>query len=243
MNRIAILGSDGSMGKRYQAILRHINIDAALFEATNWGQIVTTVGIDGIIIASPTDCHLENLREIARLNIPILCEKPIVQDQRDLNEILEMDLNITMVNQYAFIDGIDGEGVSYYDYYNTGKDGLEWDCINIIGLAKGDVFINDKSPIWNCQINGKKLTLEDVYAGYIKMIHSWQQEPKSNYDYISQAHRKIWEKKYVKGRHRDTSEIKQQSVAEQVPHGHKRAVDAGLGDKSRSEVSKLYKQR
>lgn len=243
MNRIAIIGSEGSMGKRYQAILRDLNVSVDLFDIHNWGQITETVGIEGIIIASPTHCHFENIREVARLNIPILCEKPIAQTMFDLNNILELNLNLTMVNQYDFIEGVHGVGPSYYDYFHTGKDGLQWDCINIIGLANDEIYINDQSPTWQCQINGKKLTLEDVYNSYISMVKAWLDNPVPNSFYITKAHAKVWENNYVKGSYRDSSKIDKHKTSEQMPHGNKRKDNVGVGSKSRAKVGKLSKQR
>jgi len=243
MDNIAIIGASGSMGTRYQAILRYLGKTPMLFDEDTWGQCLTTVGVEGIIICSPTAEHIFNIKELQRLGVPILCEKPVSCEFGALESILDLDINLTMVNQYAFIRGIDGDGPTYYDYYNTGKDGIEWDCLNIIGLAKGDCYINNDSPVWKCMINGKKLTLEEVNKSYVDMLDSWLKDPKENREYIIESHKRIWSGKYVKGGYRDSGKDDKPETPKKVHDGDQRKTDVGVGYKSRPKVSNVFKPR
>ena len=240
---IAIVGVKGGMGRRYKAILDFLGVKTSLYDVDNWGQVSSQVELDGIIIASPTDCHYDNLKELKHLNVPILCEKPITKDSLQLKEILEWDFTLTMVNQYSYMIDVQTTGETSYDYYNTGRDGLKWDCINISGLAKEQVVIYDNSPIWKCKLNGKELSIKDMDQAYIDMIEDWLSKPNSNKGYIKKAHDIIFEGSNDKRINSNTSKIDKQKTSRQEQHGHKRKDNVGMGHQSVSKVSSLYKQR
>lgn len=231
------------MGRRYKAILEHIGIAYDEFDAGDWGLARETVGITGVIITSPTDCHLENLKHFKGMDLPILCEKPLTKCKYELQEILDLGLKLTMVNQYAYIDGVKGEFKdTYYDYYNTGNDGIEWDCINIIGLAEKKPTINNRSPDWKCQINGEKLTLERVNTAYVVMINDWVNNPTPNTEYIIEAHKKVMDGFYVKGTDCNSSKDEQQQTAWKMQHGDKRQDDARMGSRSGPTFGSVHQQ-
>ena len=191
MKKIYIVGYNGNMARRYRAILDYLDISHCGEDVGHrFGRLDEC---QGVIITTPTNMHLWHLDQFERTGLPILCEKPISLGVFTLPK----DANIQMVNQYAFT-GPWPEGVTYYNNWNTGKDGLEWDCINIIGLARGEVVVENNSPFWKCAINGKELTLHDIDMGYIKMIEAWAKRPEPNIDYILKAHDKV-------RRYRDTS--------------------------------------
>ena len=186
MKKVFLVGYNGNMARRYRACLdylgiEHCGVDLGGFESGVIAQC------DGIIIATPTQSHMDMIKRYSAFDKPILVEKPISLEPFILN-----GGNVQMVNQYAFCGPFPG-GDTFYNNWNTGKDGLAWDCINIIGLAKGRVSLENTSPIWKCCINGKDLTLADVDMSYINMIDSWTKNPTSNTDYILKAHRKVRE--------------------------------------------------
>jgi hypothetical protein len=247
MKKIAIIGAKGNMGRRYGAILDHLNVEHVSFDLDDWMHARETAGITGVIIASGTDSHFENLDQYsANKDIPILCEKPIVKDQKQLDQILSWGLKLTMVNQYAYLidkSVVSGE-ITYYDYWNTGKDGLEWDCINIIGAAKNKkAFINNKSPVWRCALNGQMFSSSEMDQAYIDMVKDWLENPTDNMEYIRSSHKRIWSTWYEKGCYRNPSEDQQHEAPRQVQHVDQRKADDRVGDRSGSKVGGISKQR
>jgi hypothetical protein len=124
----------------------------------------------------------------------MLCEKPVTTSLTELAEILELYKNqrLKMVMQYAELNTGDG-GHSFYDYYNHGRDGLLWDCIQIIGLARSSWKVGEDSPVWKCALNGKELSLSDMDIAYISMIRKWFFAPREELLKIYDIHKKVSE--------------------------------------------------
>ena len=176
---IAIIGANGSMGKRYQAIFDYLKRPFACFDQEHSIEHIKTEcqSAEGIIIATPTPTHGEFLRQLLPLEKKILCEKPVT---KDMDELLDLDAYCTrhgydfqMMLQYKELCDPASSGPSFYDYFRTGNDGLIWDCLQIIGLARGDLVIRNESPVWACAINGKLLSLSDMDFAYITAIQRW----------------------------------------------------------------------
>ena len=182
--KIYIVGYNGNMARRYRACLNYLGIEHCGVDLGGFESGVIA-DCDGIIIATPTENHIKMIDRYAAFKLPILCEKAISKVDFELP-----DINLQMVNQYEHCGPFPG-GPTYYNCWNTGRDGLAWDCINIIGLADSMPQIENTSPIWKCMINGKELSLNDVDNGYVKMIDSWVKNPKPNIDYIKKAHQKV----------------------------------------------------
>ena len=244
MKNIAIIGAKGSMGRRYTAICRFLGLNASLYDKEDWGMASGQVGLEGIIIASPTEEHFKNLKEFKRLKLPILCEKAISKNKFELEEVLSWDMNIRMVNQYSHLMSYnpEKEGVSYYNYYNTGRDGLEWDCINIIGLSHKKPHLDNSSPVWQCKINGSQLNIKEMDQAYIDMIGFWAADPKENKDYIFKAHQKIMDGFYVKSCYRDTGETEEYEAPSESTESNKRQVSSRLGNTRSAAVSSVPKR-
>lgn len=192
---VLLLGSEGNMGKRYQAILRKLRIS---FTGVDKNDIRPKDKFSHVIIATPTDTHYDLIKEYKQYSVPILCEKPITTNPNELEQIMIWKAKLTMVNQYAHMQMFRASGSSCYDYFKTGDDGLGWDCINILGMAKGKVTLMNKSPIWQCQLNGQTLRINDMDEAYISMIMQWCWSDYSwgDIDYIINAHQKVlkWQK-------------------------------------------------
>lgn len=196
--KVALFGSAGSMGRRYTAILNWLGHHVLPIEVDDsFGEsLAACEDADAIIVASPTETHVDICRGLLHLEKPILCEKPITKNVFELNRFLETlkhfpETRFQMVNQYKYMTMPGVEGLTKYDFYNSGKDGIYWDCINIIGLAKGEVKILDKSPFWQCQINGFPLSRGKIDHSYIEMITDWLLSPFDNLEYIYESHLKV----------------------------------------------------
>jgi hypothetical protein len=183
------------MGRRYQAVLNYQNIP---YIGVDEGDAVPNQNYTGVLIATPTETHVDLIEFYNELGLPILCEKPIAKDTSGLKRALKCE-KLTMVNQYEYLVPKGMFGETYYDYYNSGKDGPGWDCINIIGLNAGSVpRISNTSPIWKCQINGIELNIRDMDSAYCRMIDDWVKRPDSdNREYIERAHLRVMNEDYI----------------------------------------------
>jgi hypothetical protein len=179
---IVILGHKGNMGARYGRILDHLGVDWIGLDQSTAPIEPETIrdavdNSNGVIIATPTETHVPLLKLVADLETPVFCEKPITKNLKELREILvkyqDSYTPFSMVLQYKELLNDVSFGNSSYNYFKTGKDGLEWDCIQIIGLAKGHVEIKNDSPIWECTLNGQKLNLSDMDQAYIWNVQRW----------------------------------------------------------------------
>jgi hypothetical protein len=195
------------MGRRYSAILKHLGV---AFVGIDKDDTTPDFDFDGVILCTPTENHIDDILHFAEKKIPILCEKPISTDlERVLalcNHAREKNIQLRMVNQYEFLLNEKEECAVLYNYYNHGKDGLAWDCINIIGLAKPNcgawecdgIQLRETSPIWTTIINGQILSLADMDKAYIAMLKHWLSGYTVNINYIEKAHRRVAE--YIKGK-------------------------------------------
>jgi hypothetical protein len=194
MKKVYVCGL-GNMGRRYSLILNMLGVQGVVTKdelpfhlQAQW--ISKRKDIDGIIIATPTSTHVDAILSFgSKTGLPILCEKPFVRGTFS-KSLLEATANIRMVNQYEYLQRINAEGLTRYNYFKTGGDGLFWDCINIIGMANGAVEIDNNSPVWLCTINGFECFLSDMDQAYIDMIDEWTLNPRPNLDYAYYAHEK-----------------------------------------------------
>ena len=112
-----------------------------------------------------------------------------------------------MVFNYAFVEYVTFESQminasqvedkrkykSYWNYFNSGKDGLKWDCIQIIGMAEKKPLLKNDSPTWTCLINGYEVERDSIDRSYIRMIEHWLENPRWNYDNLLTIHKKVVE--------------------------------------------------
>jgi len=199
---IALIGSSGSMGLRYQAIFKMLGLEYIPLDVDRTpGEVIEiAAACDRILIASPTHTHVNYLRELLPFKKPILCEKPITKDVESLRELHDFckraGFSYQMVMQYKELPIGTGKESSYYDYFRHGADGLAWDCIQILALANGWVDLREASPIWSCVINGQRLSLADMDRAYIRMIRRWiNNELNMGLDEILNAHLRVIEYK------------------------------------------------
>ncbi len=176
---IALIGSEGSMGKRYQAILSYLKTPVKCFDREHTLEDILK-GVNeskAVIIASPTATHAEYLRQILPLRKKVLCEKPLIKDIFELRDIFAFcsrnGYQLNMMMQYSEIVHSRASENSHYDYFRSGPDGLIWDCLQIIALARGPVSLNNKSPVWNCKINGQQLSIAAMDGAYLSVVDAW----------------------------------------------------------------------
>lgn len=195
--KFLILGANGSMGQRYQAILKHLGRDFICKdkEVTDQEMVSLANSVDGVILATPTETHTEQLTTLIELTkTPILCEKPVTKNLVELKVLFEKmnqkETHFTMMMQYKMLDH-GGAGHSYYDYFRTGKDGLVWDCFQIIALAKWSVEINNQSPVWECYLNSKRLSLGQMDQAYVDFVDQWTRSRGDDLDELYRMHEKV----------------------------------------------------
>lgn len=199
MRPILLVGSEGSMGKRYQAILNYLGRTFLPVDIETSKDIFkhTARVVDGAIIASPTKTHFTYISELFPLKIPILCEKPVTKDPGELGAILdgcwEYETPLRMMYQYSMLTEPNDKGDSEYDYFRSGKDGLVWDCLQIIGLSKSEPYLRSTSPVWKCSVNGRKLSLSDMDRAYVDYVQQWFKTPNQDPSEISDIHQKTQE--------------------------------------------------
>lgn len=189
-----IVGILGNMGQRYKAVLEYLG-----YEVTGSDKRLPYVPDTlrhnlkkayGIIVATPTSSHLSDIRNLFIYGKPILCEKPLCKSVAELDAFENgyrpnMAL-VSVVNQYEFMPrGL--RGPTMYNYFKTGNDGLAFDCISIIGMATSRPVLQNTSPIWTCQLNGKLLDIKQMDFAYISMIERWTSDPRSNYSFARRS--------------------------------------------------------
>lgn len=195
---ILIIGANGNMGLRYQAILKHLGKPFVGVDKECSPRQARKIAkhSDAVIIASPTHSHISYLYALHDLKKPVLCEKPFTKDVRELSDFVNKaspeDPNISMVYQYKELAS-KRRGPSSYNYFKHGGDGLIWDCIQVIGLARDAVTLQEDSPVWKCQINGLNLRIADMDHAYVSFIEKWLSGEKQRLGDILDIHQKTYE--------------------------------------------------
>lgn len=195
-SRIALIGAKGNMGSRYKAIMNHLNISYLEYDLDNIDSLENDINdIKSFIIATPTDTHFSIIMDIKKYDKYILCEKPISKNKNEIDILVNSSVKLKMVNQYEYMIDFETKKIgedSYYSYFKSGGDGIIWDCINIIGLSNNYPRLSNKSPYWDCQLNGFRLNIHQMDFAYMEMIKFWDIRPTSDLLYIKKSHEKIF---------------------------------------------------
>lgn len=193
---VLIVGGNGNMGRRYRAVLSALGEPFRIADiwSTEDDIVKEASAASGVIIATPTATHADMIKLCAPTGVPILCEKPITKSLGELEALLDVlrkyRTPFNMVFQYSELANQQTSGLTYYDYYKHGGDSLAWDCIQIIGLARGEIILREESPIWRCVINGAPLSLADMDQAYVDFIERWLDRPGQDLNEIFSIHRK-----------------------------------------------------
>ena len=172
------------MGTRYAKILEEEGIEFYVLDQHNLGAAKRLFEhTTKAIIATPTELHTQYVTKCIEREIPVLCEKPITKNVDELERILnhrnaEVFLHMVCNYKYAYQKAKDryGDQLFYQDkktrymFENSGKDGLAWDCIQLIYLAEGRVQFGRSGKTWTCYINGVPIRYQDVIEGYRQML-------------------------------------------------------------------------
>ncbi len=201
---VLVVGAFGGMGRRYCAILKHLGHTPLMVDLNTR---LPTGEFDHAIIATPTDDHLRSINEVLEWfprTKHILCEKPIAKSSPVLlgaffDSLHSDGVNLYCVNQYQYLDELkcitNPRAPTTYDYYNSGRDGLHWDCYQLYALATGPVVLSNGSPVWKCHINGSRINSRNMDAAYVEMIRDFVGEKKNMWgkDIVLKATEKILE--------------------------------------------------
>lgn len=185
------------MGQRYQAIFKYLAHSICTVDKNHTESEILTLASHAsrIILCTPTDTHFNFLEKLIPLEKPILCEKPITKKLTELEKILllvdKYRTDFSMTFQYSELVDINRIGKSHYNYFRSGADGLFWDCLQIIALAKGDIEISNDSPIWRCMINGQLLSISEMDSAYVSFVRKWiTGQIRQNPDMLFSIHQK-----------------------------------------------------
>jgi len=182
--KVLVIGSKGSMGKRYCAILKYLNVEFEPIDILEQPWDYSDIrDCDRAIVCTPTETHFDICRA---LSIDYLCEKPVSKKPEMIKRLIQLagDKNIDarMVCNWYYI------GYMYtnlnneieYSNYNTGKDGINWDCIQLHYLSNTKAIVSNDTPFFKCKVNGNNnpVYLGDIEHSYITMIKAWLRDPK-----------------------------------------------------------------
>ena len=183
---VLLVGHRGNMGRRYAAILDCLGVNWIGTEnlAEDYPNSISVHDrfldtiFSHIIVATPTDTHTSILRYLHTFPGPVLCEKPITKDVNYEMVLPYYPNNLFMVNNYNFIefhnDQQNDYNITWYDFYNSGKDGLAWDCLQLIVLDNGGMLqFKNESPVWSAGIDGLKIVRDSIDRSYVKMIDAF----------------------------------------------------------------------
>ena len=196
---VLVVGHLGNMGRRYSVILDCLGIgwigteDLIKDYPNSIRHNERFIGdiFSHIIIASPTDSHNSLLQHLQTFPGPVLCEKPITKTDNYEIKLGYYPKNLYMVNNYAFAElhrDRREDNVTWYDFYNSGKDGLAWDCLQFIVLAEGKLSLKNDSPIWSAGINGFKIDRSSIDNSYVLMLDA----------FISNRDHQLWDARDMK---------------------------------------------
>jgi hypothetical protein len=178
---ILLIGSEGSIGRRYKAVLEELNLkfrEHDLAEMHRFHQNVE--GITHAIIASPTPTHFGYCLALEKLNIPYLCEKPVTKNILEAERLYQECTRGFVVNNWAFLgtnaDLAPSPTEITYDFYNTGRDGLLWDVCQLIYLAHvtgAHLTVSRISATWDVTWNGVQVPYSYIENSYIQMVRAF----------------------------------------------------------------------
>ena len=208
-----LIGYKGNMGRRYAACLDYLGEEWIGVDIDSSDVFEASKECNKAIIATPTDSHLGELHGLYPLGWigRILCEKPIARtsskrelywEGHDLRMVCNWQFAINLVLTRHRDIMVKGETKIEYDCYNTGNDGLAWDCIQLIHLAgPKNITLKNKSPVMECLVRternptGYQITTREIEESYVVMLSNWINDPKSLWgrEEIIKAHEEVIE--------------------------------------------------
>lgn len=177
--KILLVGHKGSIGKRYGAILTHLN---QKWTGLDIGSEDPGLDFTHVIIATPSETHLSLTQKYSERS-NVLVEKPLTTSNLELVEwqAFKPKHPVFMVNNYSFLNTNPGFPPRVdkleYNFYHTGKDGTALDCIQLLYLAHkigAELEVFKTSPIWELWVNDKlKVPYEWIEWSYVQMMNAF----------------------------------------------------------------------
>lgn len=176
---VLLVGANGSIGQRYKTILEMMGqrtrcVDlprGASFET--YYEFCKDPQVKEIIIASPTDTHLDWIEACCQAEKPFLCEKPL---SKDLKSLVELQKNYQptgyVVCNYTYIIQSPLKEIEY-NFFKTGRDGLTWDMCQLIYLAyryNGSLTVKTDSPFWTLSVDKVEIPYRKLEESYHSML-------------------------------------------------------------------------
>lgn len=178
--KVLVVGANGNMGARYQAIVRHLGHEVQAVDLP-WPKEIEPW--DHAIVCTPTPHHFvtvamlaDSISGVAKRHV--LIEKPVMDSLAESAETFALcrrwGFEAYVVNQYQYLPEAylftHTEGASRYDYFRSGNDGLAWDCFQVFANANGPVELKQESPMWTCVLNGVRIQISGMDRAYVDMV-------------------------------------------------------------------------
>lgn len=177
--KVLVIGSAGSTGQRYCAILRFLHHIVEEYDIND--STFRLPKADAVIIASPTECHYVHIIQALSQGGPVLCEKPLVKSLDELfmlQDARHID-RLAMVCNWAYLPWPtvlkpESHHITY-NYYNPGprKYKIYQNMAQALLLDKGRPILNLESPILNLSVDGRPYTCRDIEMSYVRMLDEW----------------------------------------------------------------------
>ena len=189
MGKTAIIGSRGSIGKRYSCIFDYLGEPYIGYDVCgpfNKEAVIRFVldnEITRALICVPTDVHYDYCRILSMMGVDYMVEKPLTKSPQEAEELANLAekhrVNSHIVCNYKILlDDLKRHGKNQkktfteYNYFNTGKDGLLWDCCQLI-MLNPEIEIYTDSPIWILKCGDSYVDYRMVELSYLTMIRYW----------------------------------------------------------------------
>lgn len=189
--KVAVIGGKGAIGRRYVSIINYLGHEAIVIDKP--GAHPTRIlefqprDFDKAIIAVPTEGHLTWAWHLIIRGYDVLIEKPLSHNEKDCRSLIKLKSSLyghaSVVCNYKYVmDNYPGQRLHTYDFFHSGKEGIYWDCCQLIYLSP-EIELNTRSPWW-CLIteNREMIDYRLVEISYIKMVD----------DFITGKYENLW---------------------------------------------------
>lgn len=169
--KILIAGSQGSIGKRYCAIVKHLGHEVLQVDP-KLEQNDSDHGAQRVILATPTSMHLQSILTYKELGVPMLCEKPMLMEDK-FDQIQDIP-DLYMVCNYAYLIP-KGAKVSY-NYFHGGNENFAENFAQPLYIDP-EAVIECTSPVFQLhyELDGHTtaVSTESLQQSYVDMIQDF----------------------------------------------------------------------
>lgn len=185
---LLIIGAAGQIGTRYRHVLNYlgrgfISHDINFIQDTLPREVFITHKLLKdwrhlpVLVCTPSHTHYKTVKRLMDLGYTkFLVEKPVFTEGTHYYEALDWRLDgisIHAAMNYKELDDKTSEGFTVYKNFYAGKEKTKWNLFQPVALARGDIEIDLRCPIWTCYLNGKKISLEQINQSYLEMIKKY----------------------------------------------------------------------